>query len=225
MHHGKAMEGLSTGDEVAWRQARYAGHAGGMPRELPEDCRELLSLQHGVLSRAQALELGIGPRTVSSRLRRGHWQRMHQGVYVTFTGQPDREAILWAALRRAGPDAVLSHWTAAELSKLTNSQSWLIHVTVPRHQHVRPISGVVIHRSGRVGQARHPALMPPRTRIEETALDLAGCSKDLEDALAWLARACATRLTTPDRIRAALGQRARVRWRQALAAGLDDIED
>lgn len=120
---------------------------------------------------------------------------------------------------------MLSHWTAAELSKLTNSQSRLIHVTVPRHQHVRPISGVMIHRSSRVSQARHPAVMPPRTRIEETALDLAGCSKDLEDALAWLARACATRLTTPGRIRVALDQRARVRWRQALAAGLDDIED
>src|SRR6202035_1085517 len=112
-----------------------------------EDCRELLSLQHGVLSRAQALELGIGPRTVSSRLRRGHWQRMQHGVYVTFTGQPDREALLWAALRRAGPDAVLSHWTAAELSKLTSQPSASIHVTVSAQRHLRPIPGVVIHRS------------------------------------------------------------------------------
>src|SRR3984885_6289130 len=167
MHHGKAMEGLSTGDEVAWRQARYAGHAGGMPRELPEDCRELLSLQHGVLSRAQALDLGIGPRTVSSRLRRGHWQRLHQGVYVTFTGQPDREAILWAALRRVGPDAILSHWTAAELSALTTRPSPLIHVTVPLQRHLRPIPGIVIHRSPRADTARHPSQTPPRTRIEE----------------------------------------------------------
>lgn len=196
-----------------------------MPQELPEDSRELADLQHGVMSRIQALQSGMSPAAVSWRVRGGHWQRLHRGVYATFTGQPDREAILWAALRRAGPDAVLSHWTAAELCKLTNSQSWLIHVTVPRHQHVRPISGVMIHRSSRVNQARHPAVMPPRTRIEETALDLAGCSKDLEDALAWLARACATRLTTPDRIRVALDQRPRVRWRRALAAGLDDIAD
>ena len=91
-----------------------------MPRELPEECRELLALQHGVLSRAQALDLGIGPATVSSRLRQGHWQRLHRGVYATFTGQPDREAALWAALRRVGPDAMLSHWTAAELSKLAS---------------------------------------------------------------------------------------------------------
>jgi hypothetical protein len=160
---------------------------------------------------------------VNWRLRGGHWRRLQRGVYATFTGQPDREAALWAALRRAGPDAVLSHWTAAELSNLTSTPSALIHVTVPRHQHVRPIPGVAIHRSSRVDRARHPALTPPRTRIEETALDLAGSSRDLNDALNWLTRACAARLTTPDRIRAALGERARMRWRQALMAGLDDV--
>ncbi len=134
-----------------------------MPRELPEDSRELAAFQHGVLSRAQALEAGISPGTVDWRLRGGHWRRLQRGVYATFTGQPDREAALWATLRRAGPDAVLSHWTAAELSKLTSTQSALIHVTVPRHQHVRPIPGVTIHRSSRVDLARHPTVTPPRT--------------------------------------------------------------
>jgi Transcriptional regulator, AbiEi antitoxin len=202
---------------------RTTADAGSMPRELPEECRDLLDLQRGVLSRAQALELGIGPRTVSSRLRRGHWQRLHQGVYVTFTGQPDREAILWAALRRAGPDAVLSHWTAAELSGLTTRPSGLIHVTVPLQRHLRPIPGIVIHRSARADAARHPSHAPPRTRIEETTLDLAVISKDLDGALAWLARACGARLTTPDRLGAAMTSRARMRWRQALTAALDDI--
>lgn len=167
-----------------------APHAGTMPRELPEDCHELLLLQHGVLSRPQALQLGIGPRTVRSRLRQGHWQRLQRGVYAAFTGQPDREALLWAALRRAGPDAMLSYWTAAELSHLTSQPSALIHLTVPAQRHIHPIPGVVLHRSRRAMQARHPALVPPRTRIEETALDLAEVSKDVEDALAWLARAC-----------------------------------
>jgi len=176
-----------------------------------------------VLSRAQALEGGMSPGTVSWRLRRGQWQRLHVGVYATFTGQPDREAMAWAALRRAGADAVLSHQTAAEFSKLTSVPSSLIHVTVPRDHHVRPIPGVIVHRSNRVEQARHPTLTPPRTRIEETTLDLAACSRDLDDALAWLARACGARLTTPDRLRTALESRTRVRWRDALSAGLGDI--
>jgi len=208
-----------------WRRSARTGHSGTMPRELPENSRELLDLQHGVLSRAQALELGIGPRTVRSRLHQGHWQRLHRGIYATFTGQPDREAILWAALRRTGPDAVLSYWTAAELSRLTTMKSGLIHVTVSLQRHLRPVPGVVIHRTRRADAARHPTLTPPRTRIEETTLDLAAASKDLDDALAWLARACGGRLTTADRLRTALNARSRVRWRAALLAGLDDIAE
>jgi hypothetical protein len=98
-------------------------------------------------------------------------------------------------------------------------------VTVPLQRHLRAIPGVVIHRSRRADAARHPGLNPPRTRIEETTLDLAAVSKDLDDALAWLARACAARLTTADRLRAALNDRTRVRWRAALMAGLDDIAE
>lgn len=194
-----------------------------MRRELSEDGRELLVLQHGVLSRAQALDLGIGSRTVSSRLRHGHWQRMHRGVYATFTGQPDREATLWAALHRIGPDAMLSHWTAAELSKLATRPSTLIHVTIPQQRHLHAIPGIVIHRSRRAEAMRHPSLTPPRTRIEETTLDLATASRSLDEALAWLARACGARLTTPARLAAAMNDRTRLPRREALTAALDDI--
>ena len=110
-----------------------------MTRELPDECVDLINFQRGVLSRAQALESGVGSGTVIARLRGGHWQRLHRGVYATFTGQPGREAALWAALQRVGPEAVLSHDTAAELSKLAARQSQLIHVTVPRHVHLRAI--------------------------------------------------------------------------------------
>ena len=203
--------------------ADLPGTLGVMRRELPEEGRELLVLQHGILSRAQALDLGIGPRTVSSRLRHGHWQRLHRGVYATFTGQPDREATLWAALHRMGPDAMLSHWTAAELSKLATRPSTLIHVTIPQQRHLHAIPGIVIHRSRRADAIRHPSLIPPRTRIEETALDLVAASRSLDEALAWLARACGARLTTPVRLAAAMDGRTRLRWREALTAALDDV--
>lgn len=196
-----------------------------MTRELPDECAELIHFQRGVLSRTQALESGVGSATVVARLRGGRWQRLHRGAYATFTGEPGREAALWAALQRVGPEGVLSHHTAAELSKLASRQSQLIHVAVPRHVHLRAIPGIALHRSSRIDQARHPSLSPPRTRIEETTLDLAGTATDLDDALAWLARACGARLTTPGLLRAALGERARIRWRPELAIALDDIAD
>jgi len=198
---------------------------GSMSRELPEDCVEIINSQRGVLSRAQALESGVGSGTVTARLRGGRWQRLHRGVYATFTGEPGREATLWAALRRAGNEAVLSHYTAAELNGLTQRVSPLIHMTVPRQLHLRAIPGVAVHRSSRIEQARHPVLKPPRTRVEETTLDLAGCATNLDDALAWLARACGGRLTTPGLLRATLAQRPRMRWRAELASALDDIAD
>ena len=118
---------------------------------------------------------------------------------------------------------MLSHWTAAELSKLVTRPSTLIHVTIPQHRHIPAIPGIVIHRSRRADAIRHPSLTPPRTRVEETALDLVAASRNLDEALAWLARTCGARLTTPGRLRAALDARDRVRWRAALTAGLADI--
>ena len=198
-----------------------------MARALPVTCRELLGTQHGVMSRPQALAAGIGPETVKSMVRTGRWQQLHRGVYATYTGEPDRLAQMWAALLRAGPDAVLSHRSAAELDQLvppgSQGAAVAIHVSVPREQHVTPITGVVLHRRASLARLRHPAASPPRTRIEETALDLALDARTMDDAMAWLARACGNRLTTPARLEAALTARHRARWRRELAAALADV--
>jgi hypothetical protein len=115
-----------------------------------------------------------------------------------------------------GPQAVLSYHSAAELDHLIDDPAAWIHLTVPRARRVSPIRGVQLHRSERVRGARHPALTPPRTRIEETVLDLAGAAPALGDACGWIARAVGRRLTTPGRLSAAVQQRQRLRWRTEL---------
>src|SRR6202050_1176841 len=142
-----------------------------MTANLPESCRQLIDLQRGVLARWQAPAVELKTATINSLLRSGRWQPLQRGVYATFSGQPSRDAELWAAVLRVGPEAVLSHQTAAELDGLTSKRSALIHVTVPRIKHVDPILGVRLHRSERLAEARHPSRIPPRTRIEETGLD------------------------------------------------------
>lgn len=216
---------LSTAATNALPGDRALGNSGRMRAGRLPACRELLSLQHGVLSRDQALDLGFSPYSVRWRLRSGRWQRLHRGVYATFSGEPPREAMFWAAVLRVGADAVLSHQTAAELYGLITGSSTLIHVSVGREQHVRPIPGIVVHRSDRIREARHPAVTPPRTRVEETVLDLAQTARTLDDAFSWLARACAGRLTTPARLRAAMLSRKRMRWRSALTSALAEIND
>jgi very-short-patch-repair endonuclease len=178
-----------------------------------------------VLTRGQALSAGLSRRLIASRLDSGRWQRLHRGVFATFSGPVPRESQLWGALLRVGEHAVLSHHTAAELWRLTDAAPGLIHLTVPRNAASPAIPGLVLHFSARVAGARHPARLPPQTKLEETVLDLADLERTAEDAVAWPIRACQRRLTTPDRIIAALEERGRARWRQDVADAITDIRD
>ncbi|HLQ56643.1 MAG TPA: hypothetical protein VK162_20525 [Streptosporangiaceae bacterium] len=178
---------------------------------------DLLLLQEGVLSRPQAISIGLTDSAITARLRRGQWQRLHLGVYATFSGDPGRPALLWAAVLRAGPTAALSHQTAAELHGLMNESAQQIHVMVPSGSRVAPIDGVSLHYSRRADEARHPVLLPPRTRVEEAVLDLAAAAGSLDSALGWTLRACASRCTTPGKIGAAMLLRRRMRWRAELS--------
>lgn len=185
--------------------------------------RELIQLQRGVLSRQQALDAGLGKDLIRARVRGGRWRQIQFGVYVTFTGERSREVMMWAALLRCGVGATLSHHSAAELDRLIREPVPLIHVTIPGSRRVEPVLGVVIHRSGRIPQARHPSRLPPRTRIEETVLDLAENARAPEDAFDWVFRACGGRHTSPERIRAAMQDRKKLRWRAELTEALGDV--
>lgn len=139
---------------------------------------------------------------------------VYPGVYASFSGQLAREAALWAAVLDAGPGAMLSHQSAAELDGLMDRQRDAIHVTIPKARRVRARPGVVIHRIERAAQVVHPTRLPPRTRIEETVLDLVAASNTLDEAVGWLTKALGRRLTTQDKLRRAVSERTRIRWRQ-----------
>jgi hypothetical protein len=183
----------------------------------------LLELQAGVVSRGQVLGHGLDDDMIENRLRSRRWRPVHRGVYATFSGRLGREAVLWAAVLRAGPGAALSHQTAAELLGLTDDRSDVIHLTVPLGRHPAPIRDAVIHRSGRIGAATHPVQLPPRTRVEETTIDLTQSAATFDAAYDWLCRAVGGRLTTTARLRAALEARPKVRWRAGLAVALADV--
>jgi very-short-patch-repair endonuclease len=184
----------------------------------------VLDKQHGVLTREQAISGGLPRGLIASRLDSGRWQRLHRGVFATFSGPVPREAQLWGAVLRVGDHAVLSHHTAAELWRLADAVPGLIHLTVPRKAAASAIPGLALHFSARIAEARHPARIPPQTKLEETVLDLADLERTAENAVAWPIRACQRRLTTPDRIIAALENRTRARWRRDVADAIPDIQ-
>jgi hypothetical protein len=196
-----------------------------MSEPFSDDFHKLLARQSGVFARWQVSAIALDPGVVAASLRSGRFQRLYTGVYAVFTGPPCREAELWAAVLRAGPDAVLSHQTAAELDGFAPGPSRLIRVTVPLEKRVVRVPGIVLHRSGRLDVARHPVRTPPRTRIEETALDLAQLAVTFDDAFSWISRPCAQRLTKPPLLLQALMSRTKVRWRAELTLALADIAE
>lgn len=183
----------------------------------------LLERQEGVLTRVQAQRAGLSPRIITGRLASGQWQRLHKGVFTTFSGPVPRAARLWGAVLRAGDNAVLSHQTAAEIWKLSDEPSSSIHVSVPRQAGSLEIPGLVLHHSSRLPAARHPARLPPQTTLEETVLDLTDLARTAEEAVAWPIKACQRRLTTPGRITDALEARSRARWRRDLNDAITEV--
>src|SRR5215469_1843207 len=127
-----------------------------VPPELPPLLRDAADRQAGVVTSSQVAEAGLSRRIVLWRMRSGRWQRLHRGVYATFSGEPSRTAALWAAVLYAGSGAVLSHRTAAELARLVDEPGDFVHVTIPADRRVARAAGVVIHRSSRARTAVHP---------------------------------------------------------------------
>jgi hypothetical protein len=184
--------------------------------------------QRGVVDHEQARQAGFTRRALAHRLRSGKWRRMHRGVYATFSGPAQREAKLWAAVQRAGPGAMLSHQTAAEVHGLTDRPATEIHITVPsarRPAQHRPIRGVVIHRSDQSRPQYLPPWLLPRTRIEDTVLDLVATAKTFDEAYSWISRALSRDLATAGMLRDALASRSRIRWRAWLTDALADADD
>ena len=185
-----------------------------------------LPAQAAAIARRQSQLVGIDPDTMRNRVRSGRWQQIQRGVYATFSGEPLRETVLWAALLRAGPDAVLSHQTAAERHGLIDEPSPVISITVPasRHPAQVKIPGVVVHRSDAILQTRHPAMLPPCTRVEDTVLDLIQVASSFDDAYVWICRAIGRRRTTADRIALAMAARKKMRWRREIGIALGDVK-
>ncbi|MGH2992344.1 MAG: type IV toxin-antitoxin system AbiEi family antitoxin domain-containing protein [Solirubrobacterales bacterium] len=143
-----------------------------LPADVDMALARLAERQHGVVARHQLLELGIGSRTIEYRMERARLHPVHRGVYAL--GRPGLTAHgRWmAALLAHGPDAVLSHRSAACLWGLLHSPRTIIDVTAARRRWSR--DGVDLHRSRL--RADEVVVLDgiPLTSVPRTLLDLAG---------------------------------------------------
>jgi hypothetical protein len=209
------------------RGARWERRVEGVADENSLSWQFQVQGQSAVVSRQQAREAGFTEEAIKWRLRSGEWRRLYRGAYATFTGNPSREAKLWAAVLRAGPGAVLSYETAAEVHGLIDKPRSQIHVSVPadRRPGRQKIRGVVIHRSRCLLPQWQPPWQLPRTTVEDTVLDLVAKARTFDDAYRWISAGVGRRLTTAQLLSKALAGRSRIRWRAWISAALEDAAD
>jgi very-short-patch-repair endonuclease len=190
--------------------------------EVPRSLREQVSLQAGVISRQQALSAGLPGEVVAWRVRSGRWTTIYPGIYTTFTGAVSRNAQLWATVLYAGPQAQLSHHTAAELHRLSDEPCPLVHVSIPGSRRVRPPDGVLIHRRSRLASPWQPVGLPPHTFIDETIIDLVGAALNLDEVIAVVTSAFGRKLASEAHLKRLAAERARLRWRKELDQIIDE---
>ena len=180
--------------------------------------------QSGLLTRAQALAGGLSAKALEWRLASGRWSVVHPGVYQTMPGRDGWETRAVAAMLHAGPGAALCHDSAGHAWGLVRHEPDPIRVVIPAGRRVRDVPGVVITRSRRVPERVHPTAWPHRTTPEHTVLDL-GADHGPDRAIRVAAKAIGLELTTPERLREALGRRARQPDRSLLLEVLADVAD
>src|SRR4051812_32926160 len=106
---------------------------------------ELVERQHGVITRSQLLELGYSPKAIKHRVATGRLHRVRPGIYAAGRPKLTLHGRWHAALLACGPEAALSHASAAALWKLCPPSIHRVEVSVPRHAR-RRAAGVLVHR-------------------------------------------------------------------------------
>jgi hypothetical protein len=141
---------------------------------LDQAVAELSVAQHGVFALDQLRELGLAAPAVRGRVAAGRLHRIHHTVYSLVPRELlKREGLYMAAVLACGPDAVLSHRSAAVLHGLRDWGHTKFEVTVPGRS-TRAHPGVAVHRSTTLTDADLTVVNNiPVTTIARTLFDLA----------------------------------------------------
>jgi hypothetical protein len=116
---------------------------GRYAHQIQQRVGRLANRQHGYVSRAQLLALGLSPDAIKRWIVAGRLIPVHAGVYAVGHARGDPVGRSMAAVLACGPSAVLSHHSAAALWGFRKWSAGLIHV-IARGDHCR--RGIKTHR-------------------------------------------------------------------------------
>ncbi len=148
------------------------------------DVWRLAAEQHGIVARAQLLELGLTPRAIKHRLDRRRLHLVRQCVYAIGHPKLTQHGHWMAAVLACGPDAVLSDESAAALWGLRTRQprqGARIEVTVPpgrfrrqpdiRVHRRRLFTSEIVRRDGIPATSPGQTLVHLAARLSPSALE------------------------------------------------------
>ncbi|MGN6255393.1 MAG: type IV toxin-antitoxin system AbiEi family antitoxin domain-containing protein [Solirubrobacterales bacterium] len=153
------------------RKKNLVQHGFSRTRGDDRSLAELARRQHGVVGRVQLLEAGWSKEEINWRIRSGRLHRVHAGVYLVGHQLITREGRWMAAVLASGPDAVLSHHSAAALWMIRPNSRTRIDVTVPHRS--RSSELIRRHVSEVPEDERAVKQGIPVTSVPRTILDLA----------------------------------------------------
>lgn len=144
-------------------------------RRLPTD--RLAGSQFGAISRAQALECGLTPRSLHHLIRPGgRWRRILPGVYLTSTGEPGLDQRLMAALLYAGDGSIITGQAALRHYRVSVPDERRVEVLIPVTRRRSSTQFVVVRRTRRMPR-RFASIgpiqfAPPERAVADAALGL-----------------------------------------------------
>jgi hypothetical protein len=152
---------------------RAAGHGRlGVDSEVSR----IVDVQHGVIARAQLLELGFSRHAIQHCVARGRLHLVSSGVYVVGRPELTRHGRWMAAVLACGPGAMLSHGSAAALWRI--GSEWRETEVTVRTASPRRRRGLRVRRRPTLAD-RHVAEREgvPVTGLVQTLVDLAAVMK------------------------------------------------
>ena len=116
----------------------------GSPPSWDVQIAALAGAQHGVVTTAQLLTIGLTDQAIRRRVRDGRLHRVHRGVYAVGHVALSREGRWRAAVFACGDTAALSHLSVAEFWNVSRWRTNRISiVTASKHAP----AGIDVHRS------------------------------------------------------------------------------
>lgn len=170
----------------------------GTKHELAGRVSALISKQHGMITRAQARDLGFTHAQVQHRLGAGSWELFLPGVLHSRDAPLTWYSRLTAASLWGADNAAISHRAAAAFWKLDGFDTELVEMTSPGC--LRNRAGVIVHRTTHLPRSHTTVVGSIRvTTVHRTLIDLGDVA---QPALVEQALECALnrRITTEMRL-------------------------